>query len=74
MPGLKLLWELIQEGVDISNAPENRMYLRSSFKRTVNGWKSDYNKLKKIDDTDTKKFKLEKELQDIIEKLESEES
>ncbi|MBQ6144134.1 MAG: hypothetical protein IJI84_06650, partial [Clostridia bacterium] len=47
---------------------------RSSFKRTVNGWKSDYNKLKKIDDTDTKKFKLEKELQDIIEKLESEES
>ena len=41
------LGELINRGVTISEDKDNRMYLRSSFKRTVNGWKSDYNKLKK---------------------------
>lgn len=74
----KLLRELIKEGVDISNDPENCSYPRSSFKRTVSGIKNDYEKIiKKSDDAEklkTKKIKLEEERKDIIEKQESEES
>lgn len=40
------LANLIDDGIDISKKKENRSYLFSTFKRTVNGWKSDFTKIK----------------------------
>lgn len=40
------LANLIDGGIDISKKKENRSYLFSTFKRTVNGWKSDFTKIK----------------------------
>ena len=39
-----VLGKLIDEGVKISESKDNQVYLLSSFKRIIKGWKSDIEK------------------------------
>lgn len=66
---LKDLTLYITEGEEIYNDPNNRMYLRSSFKRIIKGWKSDIEKIEKLNDDLSA---LKKELKNVDEKLNNE--